>query len=93
MNTTEIRAIRGVKPGFKRLLTLLCDDIDPARFAKVQRSPDWLERAAIARHPKTPEDVLNHLTHDGNSIVKVLAEESLSRKQDVERRSKQKPCS
>jgi hypothetical protein len=75
------RTIKGSKPGFTRLLTLLCSDIAIAGLARAQRSTDWLERAAVARHPKTPVNVLRNLANDGNTVVRTLAEKSLEGKE------------
>jgi len=76
-----LRTIKGARPGFIRLLTLLCSDIDIAGLAKAQRSIDWLERAAVARHPKTPANILKGLANDGNTVVRTLAEKNLEGKE------------
>ena len=72
--------IKGSSPGFTRLLTLLCSDIDIAGLAKAQRSIDWLERAAEVRHPKIPVNIFKNLANDGNTVVRSLAEKNLEGK-------------
>lgn len=62
----------------KRLLAFLCDDAPVDALARAQRSSDWLERAAIARHPDTPPDVIKRLSLDGNAVVRALARARLS---------------
>ena len=73
--------IKGSKPGFTKLLKLLCSDVDIAGLARAQRSLDWLERAAVARHPKTPVNVLKNLVNDANTIMRTLAEKNLEGKE------------
>ena len=62
----------------KRLLAFLCDDAPVDALARAQRSSDWLERAAIARHPSTPPDVIKRLSTDGNAVVRALARARLT---------------
>lgn len=57
----------------KRLIAFLCDDAPVDALARAQRSSDWLERAAIARNPNTPPDVIKRLSTDGNAVVRSLA--------------------
>jgi len=73
------------RPGFLRLLSLLSSDAEIAGLAKAQRSTDWLERAAVARHPKTPITTLRNLAKDGNIVVRALAEKNLE-EYDIRRR-------
>ena len=70
-------AVRGGQ-STKRLLALLCDDAPVEALARAQRSSDWLERAAIARHPDTPPDVIKRLSMDGNAVVRALARARLT---------------
>jgi hypothetical protein len=70
-------AARGVQ-STKRLLAFLCDDAPVDALARAQRSSDWLERAAIARHPSTPPDVIKRLSTDGNAVVRALARARLT---------------
>lgn len=65
-------------PSTKRLLAFLCDDAPVDALARAQRSSDWLERAAIARHPDTPPDVIKRLSLDGNAVVRALARARLT---------------
>ncbi|GEM_PF-6598948 len=67
-----ISAARG-RPSTKRLLAFLCEDAPVDALARAQRSPDWLERAAIARNPNTPPDVIKRLANDGNVVVRAIA--------------------
>jgi hypothetical protein len=71
-NNIVASAARG-GPSTKRLLAFLCEDAPVDALARAQRSSDWLERAAIARHPNTPHDVIKRLSTDGNAVVRVLA--------------------
>ena len=57
----------------KYLLAFLRHDAPADALARAQRSSDWLERAAIARHPNTPPDVIKRLSMHGNSVVRALA--------------------
>lgn len=65
-------------PSTKRLLAFLCDDAPVDSLAQAQRSSDWLERAAIAKHPNTPTDVIRRLSSDGNAVVRALARARLT---------------
>ena len=56
-------------------------DFTTAALAKGQRSNDWLERAAIARHPKTPDSALNNLVEDAHPVVRVLAKTNMEMRQ------------
>ena len=72
-----VSAARG-GPSTKRLLAFLCEDAPVDALAKAQRSSDWMERAAIARHPNTPPDVIKRLSMDGNAVVRALARARLT---------------
>ncbi len=63
--------------GEKRLLAFLCSDAPTEALAKAQRSNDWRERAAIALHPKTPENILRRLADEGHAVVRALARHAL----------------
>jgi hypothetical protein len=71
-------ASRSNKPTLKRLIAFCWDDCPTASLAKAQRSNDWAERAAIARHPKTPESALKNLVGDTHPVVRALAKQNLS---------------
>ena len=49
----------------------------PSRIAKAVRSNDWLERLAIATHPKAPPNTLKILCNDGNKWVRQAAERAV----------------
>lgn len=66
------------KPAVKRLIAFCWDECPTASLAKAQRSNDWVERAAIARHPKTPDSALNQLVDDTHPVVRALAKRNLS---------------
>lgn len=74
------KAANGNTPSLKRLIGLVWADCPTAALAKAQRSNDWLERAAIARHPKTPESVLANLALDTQPVVRALAKANLAGK-------------
>ena len=69
---------RSTKPTIKRLIAFCWDDCPTASLAKAQRSNDWAERAAIARHSKTPESALKNLADDTHPVVRALAKQNLS---------------
>lgn len=69
---------KSTKPTLKRLIAFCWDDCPTASLAKAQRSNDWVERAAIARHPKTPDSALKHLVEDTHPVVRALAKHNLS---------------
>lgn len=71
------------KSGTARLLAFLCPDAPVEALAKAQRSNDWCERAAIALHPNTPENVLTRLAQEGNTVVRALAKRSLKRRKSA----------
>jgi hypothetical protein len=57
-------------------LMALCDKdsfIEPSRIAKVAASTDWLIRAAVARNPATPPNLLKKLSGDAHPLVSALA--------------------
>jgi hypothetical protein len=57
-------------------LMALCDSdsfIEPSRIAKVAASTDWLIRAAVARNPATPPNLLKKLSGDAHPLVSALA--------------------
>ena len=69
---------RGSKPTLRRLTAFCWADCPTASLAKAQRSADWAERAAIARHPKTPESALKNLAEDTHPVVRALAKHNLA---------------
>lgn len=70
--------LRNTRPGFKRLVALMCEDGVPIEgLARACRSPDWMERAAVARNKKTPGNILNILVEDADSVVRVLARNNM----------------
>lgn len=71
------KASKSAKPTTKRLLAFVWPDCPTGSLAKAQRSNDWLERAAIARHSKTPDSTLNNLVTDAHPMVRVLAKTNL----------------
>jgi hypothetical protein len=64
-------------PSFSRFLVLLHRQIPSKALADNFRSPSWLERYAIAQHPKTPLDTLKTLAGDANRIVRAAAKANL----------------
>lgn len=69
---------KSTKPTLKRLIAFCWTDCPTASLAKGQRSNDWAERAAIARHPKTPESALKNLVDDTHPVVRALAKHNLA---------------
>ena len=69
---------RGSKPTLRRLTAFCWADCPTAALAKAHRSADWVERAAIARHPKTPESALKNLAEDTHPVVRALAKHNLA---------------
>ncbi len=51
--------------------------VDPNRIVKVAGSTDWLVRAAVARNPGTPSNLLKKLTEDMHSLVAQIARKTL----------------
>jgi predicted DNA-binding WGR domain protein len=51
--------------------------IEPARLVKVVGSTDWLVRAAVARNPGTPPNLLKKLSTDAHPLVAALAKKAL----------------
>lgn len=49
-------------------------------LAKNFRSRSWLERFAIVGNPSTPEAVLEHMTNEGNQLVRRAAASNLARR-------------
>jgi hypothetical protein len=47
--------------------------IEPSRIAKIAASTDWLIRAAVARNPATPPNLLKKLSGDAHPLVSALA--------------------
>lgn len=58
-----------------RLLALDSHFCPPEMLAKAARSHSWLERVAVAQHPRTPQPVRQKLTNDGSQWVRWAAEE------------------
>ena len=52
--------------------------IEPARLVKVVGSTDWLVRAAVARNPGTPPNLIKKLSSDAHPLVAALANRSLA---------------
>lgn len=73
-----ITAARGV-PSTKRLMAFLSNEAPVDALARAQRSSDWMERAAIARNPNTPLDVVKRLAEDGNVVVRTIARQKVTR--------------
>jgi hypothetical protein len=48
--------------------------IEPTRIARVVGSTDWLMRAAVARNPSTPPNLVKKLASDANRLVRALVE-------------------
>jgi hypothetical protein len=65
---------KGSRPSFNRLLALMLDECPTPTIARAVRSNDWLERLAIATHPKAPANTLKILCNDGNKWVRQAAE-------------------
>jgi hypothetical protein len=47
--------------------------VEPARIVKVAGSTDWLVRAAVARNPGTPPNLLKKLRDDSHPLVAAMA--------------------
>ena len=77
-NNSIVASAASGGPSTKRLLAFLCDEAPVDTLARAQRSSDWLERAAIAMHPKTPPDVIKRLSNDGNAVIRALARARLN---------------
>ena len=71
------KAANGNRPTLKRLIAFCWKDCPTGSLAKAQRSTDWAERAAIARHPKTPDSALKNLVQDTHPVVRALAKANL----------------
>ena len=69
------------KPGFNRLLALMLDECPTDIIAKAMRSNDWLERLAVATHPKAPPSTLKILCNDGNKWVRQAAENAIQQQE------------
>jgi len=56
------------------VLMALCSGafVEPARIARVSGSTDWLVRAAVARNPGTPPNLLKKLSVDAHPLVRAL---------------------
>ena len=56
------------------VLMALCSGpfVEPARIARVSGSTDWLVRAAVARNPGTPPNLLKKLGSDAHPLVRAL---------------------
>lgn len=52
--------------------------VDPSRIVKVVGSTDWLVRAAVARNPSTPPNLLKKLSADAHPLVAALAKSNTS---------------
>ncbi len=72
---------RNPRPGFDRLLALMLDECPTPIIAKAVRSNDWLERLAIATHPKAPPNTLKTLCNDGNKWVRQAAENAIQQQE------------
>jgi hypothetical protein len=57
--------------------------VDPSRIVKVVGSTDWLVRAAVARNPGTPSNLLKKLSADAHPLVAALAKSNMSSKTEV----------
>jgi hypothetical protein len=55
--------------------------IEPSRLVKVVGSTDWLVRAAVARNPGTPPNLLRKLSADAHPLVAVLAQTTLRKEE------------
>lgn len=71
-------ASKSTKPTDKKLIAFCWAECPTASLAKAQRSNDWAERAAIARHAKTPDSALKLLADDTHPVVRALAKHNLS---------------
>jgi predicted DNA-binding WGR domain protein len=58
--------------------------LEPERIAKVVGSTDWLVRAAVARSPATPPNLLKKLSSDVHPLVSALACQSLAEAESAE---------
>lgn len=68
---------------FSFFILLLHPDIPSDLLIEHSRSSAWRIRYAIASHAKTPLDILCHLTHDANRIVRSAAIATLRRDESV----------
>jgi predicted DNA-binding WGR domain protein len=58
--------------------------VEPSRIAKVAGSTDWLVRAAVARNPGTPPNLIKKLSADAHYLVASLALQSKMKQQLTE---------
>lgn len=65
--------------------------IEPSRIARISVSSDWLVRAAVARNPGTPDNLLERLRGDSDSRVRALASRQKPSK-DAGENSTNAPC-
>jgi hypothetical protein len=63
-----------------RAVALSWPEISSRELSKVRHwaAPEWLVRYAVAQNPQTPPEVLQHLTQDGNRLVRQKALEGLA---------------
>jgi hypothetical protein len=67
-------------PTYARLIAFRSPHCPTGALAKNYRSRDWLERCAIAEHPKTPDATLQKLLLDGNRLVRQKAQTNLNQR-------------
>ncbi|MBD2618943.1 hypothetical protein H6G37_12060 [Synechocystis sp. FACHB-898] len=70
-------------PTYPRLIAFRSPHCPTGALAKNYRSRDWLERCAIAEHPKTPDATLQKLLLDGNRLVRQKAQANLEQRQNI----------
>jgi hypothetical protein len=63
----------------------LCSEqvVEPSRMVKVVGSTDWLVRAAVARYPATPPNLLIKLSADTHPLVAALAQSNIRNATEV----------
>ncbi len=61
-----------------RLLAFLEPNVSSKILEQNADSLLWNERFAIAIHPKTPQEIIQKLTKDGNIYVRTMASERFS---------------
>ena len=71
------RAVLSRKPISIVLALCSSESIEPSRIAKVSGSTEWLVRAAVARSPATPKNIVKKLAQDPHPLVQALAHQSV----------------
>ena len=65
----------------EEVVGLMLDECPTPIIAKAVRSHEWLERLAIATHPKAPANTLKILCNDGNKWVRQAAKRAVENRE------------